>query len=78
LNWKKDAIGGLTSNPSIFEKAIRISSDYDEDIAALSRQKSTNDDIFYGLAAYRPGKCNDQDPRHPGRITINPLTGSLP
>jgi transaldolase len=47
---EKDAIRGLTSNPSIFEKAIRTSSDYDEDIAALSQQKSNYDDIFYGIA----------------------------
>ena len=38
------------SNPSIFEKAISSSSDYDEDIATLSQQKSSNEEIFLGLA----------------------------
>jgi transaldolase/transaldolase/glucose-6-phosphate isomerase len=46
----EDGVSGVTSNPSIFEKAISSSSDYDEDIAALSRQKKNNDDIFFGLA----------------------------
>src|SRR6185437_5995435 len=44
------AIGGITSNPSIFAKAIRSSSDYDEDIDAFSRQTNNNADIFYRLA----------------------------
>jgi len=43
-------ISGITSNPSIFEKAITGSSDYDEDIAMVSLQKNNNDDIFYSLA----------------------------
>ena len=45
-----DGVSGVTSNPSIFEKAISSSSDYDEDIATLSQQKSSNEDIFLGLA----------------------------
>ncbi len=36
---EEDAVSGVTSNPSIFEKAISSSSDYDEDIAALSEKK---------------------------------------
>jgi len=44
------AIGGITTNPSIFAKAIRSSSDYDEDIDAFSRQTSNNAGIFYRLA----------------------------
>jgi transaldolase/transaldolase/glucose-6-phosphate isomerase len=46
----EDGVSGVTSNPSIFEKAINSSSDYDEDIATLWRQKSNNDDIFLGIA----------------------------
>ena len=46
----EDGVSGVTSNPSIFEKAISSSSDYDEDIATLSQQKSSNDDIFFSLA----------------------------
>jgi transaldolase/transaldolase/glucose-6-phosphate isomerase len=45
-----DGIGGVTSNPSIFEKAISSSSDYDEDIVKFSHQKKNNDDIFFSLA----------------------------
>ena len=45
-----DGIRGVTANPSIFEKAINSSADYDEDIAALAKQKSSNDDIFFSVA----------------------------
>jgi transaldolase/transaldolase/glucose-6-phosphate isomerase len=47
---EEDAVSGVTFNPSIFEKAISGSSDYDEDIAALSEKKSNSNDIFYSLA----------------------------
>ena len=47
---KDDGIKGVTANPSIFEKAISSSSDYDEDIAAFSKQKGSNDDTFISLA----------------------------
>ncbi len=45
-----DGISGVTSNPTIFEKAISNSSDYKEDILTLSQQKIRIDDIFFGLA----------------------------
>src|SRR5690606_13769667 len=45
-----DGVTGVTSNPAIFEKAISASSDYAEDLQALSQEKSSNDDIFFGLA----------------------------
>ena len=41
-----DGVRGVTSNPSIFEKAINSSSDYEEDITVLSKQKGTNEDTF--------------------------------
>ncbi|NDP22999.1 MAG: transaldolase, partial [Paludibacter sp.] len=47
---EEDGIRGLTSNPAIFEKAISNSSTYDEDIEALSKQKTNNGEIFFGLA----------------------------
>jgi transaldolase len=47
---KDDGVSGVTANPSIFEKAINSSSDYDEDITAFSQQKGSNDDIFISLA----------------------------
>ncbi len=47
---KDDGIRGVTANPSIFEKAINGSADYDEDIATLAREGKNNDDIFIGVA----------------------------
>ncbi|MCB0722978.1 MAG: transaldolase [Ignavibacteriae bacterium] len=47
---KEDGIRGLTSNPAIFEKAISNSTAYDEDIAALSKQKTSTSEVFFGLA----------------------------
>lgn len=46
----EDGVRGVTSNPAIFEKAFSSSSDYDEDIAKLSKEGKSNDDIFYGVA----------------------------
>ncbi|HEX8677995.1 MAG TPA: transaldolase [Segetibacter sp.] len=46
----EDGIRGVTSNPAIFEKAISSSSDYDEQIAQLSRESKSNDEIFYAVA----------------------------
>ena len=45
-----DDLRGLTSNPSIFEKAISGSSDYDEDIVKLSKTETDNAAIFFDLA----------------------------
>ena len=45
-----DDLRGLTSNPSIFEKAISGSSDYDEDIIDLSKTEDSNAAIFFDLA----------------------------
>lgn len=45
-----DDLRGLTSNPSIFEKAISGSSDYDEDIAKLSKKEDDNAAIFFKMA----------------------------
>lgn len=45
----EDGITGVTSNPTIFEKAINGSSDYDQDIVALSLERKTNEAIFIGL-----------------------------
>ncbi len=46
----EDDLRGLTSNPSIFEKAISGSSDYDSDIAKLSIKENDNSAIFFSLA----------------------------
>ena len=45
-----DDLRGLTSNPSIFEKAISGSSDYDQDIVKLSQKVDNNPAIFFDLA----------------------------
>lgn len=46
----EDGVSGVTSNPSIFEKSITSSLDYDEDIAILSRKENSNEAIFFSLA----------------------------
>lgn len=45
-----DGLSGITSNPSIFEKAVTSSSDYDEDIRSLSAEQKSNEEIFLGFA----------------------------
>ncbi|MCF0071098.1 transaldolase [Dyadobacter sp. CY261] len=47
---EEDGLRGVTSNPAIFEKAISSSSDYDEDIAQLSKSDKTNEEIFFSIA----------------------------
>lgn len=43
---EEDGISGVTSNPSIFEKAIAGSHDYDDSIRALSLKGMTSDEIY--------------------------------
>lgn len=45
-----DDLRGLTSNPSIFEKAISGSADYNEDILILSKKEDNNPAVFFDLA----------------------------
>lgn len=45
----EDGLRGVTSNPSIFEKAISESHDYDEAIQSLVRQGKTVEMIYHGL-----------------------------
>lgn len=47
---EEDDLRGLTSNPAIFEKAINGSSDYDDDIAKLSKETDNRSAIFFDLA----------------------------
>ena len=42
----QDGVTGVTSNPSIFEKAINGSSDYTEDIKILSQQRISTEDVL--------------------------------
>lgn len=47
---EEDGISGVTSNPSIFEKAIAISDDYDEAIRDPILKGMTGEEIFRSLA----------------------------
>jgi transaldolase len=44
------SVTGLTSNPTIFEKAIGSGSFYDDAIRALKRQGRSGEDLFFALA----------------------------
>ena len=47
---REDSLRGVTANPSIFEKAILGSPDYDEELAELARQDYEARDIYRRLA----------------------------
>ena len=47
---EEDALRGVTSNPSIFEKAIGGSADYDDTIKEQARQGKSAEEIYVGLA----------------------------
>jgi transaldolase len=47
---KEDGVTGVTSNPTIFEKAIDQSADYDASIEALAREGKSSEAIFWTLA----------------------------
>src|SRR5690242_2621627 len=47
---RDNGISGVTANPSIFEKAINSSSDYEDDIIRLSNQYRSPENIFIQLA----------------------------
>jgi transaldolase len=46
---ENDGVSGVTSNPSIFEKAITASNDYDEVIRGLALQGKTADEVYQFL-----------------------------
>jgi transaldolase len=46
---EEDGLGGVTSNPSIFEKAFAESHDYDEAIRALAQEGRSVDQIYAAL-----------------------------
>lgn len=47
---EKDGLGGVTSNPSIFEKAVGAGTSYDKDILDLAREGLDAEQIFDRLA----------------------------
>ena len=46
----QDGLMGVTSNPSIFEKAIGGSADYDEELQRVAAQVTSGKDIYEALA----------------------------
>lgn len=46
----EDKLAGITSNPSIFEKAITSGSDYDDDVKSLSKEHADLEAIFFEFA----------------------------
>ena len=44
------SVTGLTSNPTIFDQAIRKSTEYDADIAAKAPSARSKEDLFFALA----------------------------
>jgi transaldolase len=48
---EQDAVVGVTSNPTIFQKAISQGDRYDEQLKELLEQESDAKEVFYHLAA---------------------------
>src|ERR1700761_4454971 len=46
----EDSVTGLTSNPTIFEKAMGQGEAYDDAIAQLAREGRSTEDLFFALA----------------------------
>lgn len=47
---KDDQLAGITSNPSIFEKAILGGADYDSDVRKFAPRHKTQEDVFFDIA----------------------------
>ena len=50
---------GMTSNPSIFEKAISGSADYDEDLEIMAKEDKSMEEIYESLALKDIGMAAD-------------------
>jgi len=57
--WIDDGVRGVTANPTILEKAIDGSSDYDEQLARLAREGKSPDEIYEALALEDIGGAAD-------------------
>jgi len=55
----QDGISGVTSNPSIFEKAIAGSHDYDDSMRALALEGKSVDEIYRSLTVEDIQKAAD-------------------
>jgi transaldolase len=53
------SVTGLTSNPTIFDHAIRKSAMYDDDIAAKAASSGSGEDLFFELALADLGRAAD-------------------
>src|SRR5665648_376004 len=56
----EDGLRGMTSNPSIFEKAISNSHDYDEDIHAMALNKKDYKSIYEALSQHDVQSAADE------------------
>jgi transaldolase len=52
-------VRGVTSNPTIFDKAISGSADYDEAISQLMKENKTTEEVFEALAIADIGRAAD-------------------
>ena len=57
--WIKNGVVGVTTNPSIFENAIAKTSDYDEEISALTKAGKTTSEIYETLTLQEVGAAAD-------------------
>lgn len=60
IKLRENGLRGMTSNPTIFDKAISKSTDYDEDIRDLVNQKLSVEDIYEKLALKDIGIAADE------------------
>lgn len=74
---ERDGLAGITSNPSIFEKAISGHEDYEADIARLARQARTALEIYEPVVLHDIGHAADlflpvfeQSRGHDGFVSI--------
>src|ERR1700749_3909715 len=56
---EEDDLRGITSNPTIFEKAITGSSDYDEQLHSLVQSGASVNEIYEGLVLDDIGRAAD-------------------
>ena len=54
-----DGLQGMTSNPSIFQKAIGTGTDYDEEIKTLVAKGASADDVYQALTVHDIGEALD-------------------
>ena len=57
--WIKNGVVGVTTNPSIFENAIAKTSDYDSEIAALTKAGKSTAEIYEVLTLQEVGAAAD-------------------